>query len=564
MPSRSRTADLATFTLDVVYKAGPLKPGAEELFKEIAAGRPFAIAARPSGQSVHAEGVVVLHSAGSGRMSPDVETAAIITEKLQHLNQANISQVDFGFTDFGHGTSWGAAKLRQLVTRYPNMVQDGIGNSVLTRKAATELVQREWRPMLASRAPRDTMHLVISAGKQQEALQFQGAVREFLSREYKGHRYVFAIHDPHDDPKPQAHGGKRPHLHAHAIIATRSIFGDTLKVWVTDLTRWRETFAECARGYGLNMQMTAREDTASSRAYTYRQVRPISFVGRTEHEGTSAAAQRRYEAKRSDRPVAAASDAGAAKAKMARQTWEELTRPQYSAKVRSYATKMLGRFDEADRLANRDGAEASGVPAATARFPAGQAPAVSWTARSQERPLVSETQPHARKRAGVAGDRSPRLAALPSSPKPVKDRSDKEAPDKSETRGIESESSGGLLSMISSLAAALREARAATRAPKRDAFEVDVVRRDARMRLEAQLVRMGKITDGLSPSAQAEAREPERSAGRVDLSERREPSGPAAQQRPDTEIIRNPPQERSQQRSSVARSRSAGRDDYER
>ena len=64
--------------------------------------------------------------------------------------------------------------------------------------------------------------------------------------------------------------------------------------------QWRLTMAEKARAHGIAMEMTDRRDRASPPAYSRNQVRPMNRIGRTQHAGTSAAAQRRYDAKRDD------------------------------------------------------------------------------------------------------------------------------------------------------------------------------------------------------------------------------------------------------------------------
>ena len=58
--------------------------------------------------------------------------------------------------------------------------------------------------------------------------------------------------------------------------------------------------AEKAREQGIDMELTDRREFANAPAYTRNQVRPVSYRGRTEHEGTSIAAHARYQAKRSD------------------------------------------------------------------------------------------------------------------------------------------------------------------------------------------------------------------------------------------------------------------------
>ena len=96
-------------------------------------------------------------------------------------------------------------------------------------KNAGDLVQKEWRGDLHSRKGRDVMHLIMSARAGTDVEAFEGAARDFLAEQFAGHRYVFAMHDPANDPKEEGEGGKRPHVHAHAIITMRSESGDRIE-----------------------------------------------------------------------------------------------------------------------------------------------------------------------------------------------------------------------------------------------------------------------------------------------------------------------------------------------
>ncbi len=129
---------------------------------------------------------------------------------------------------------------------------------------------------------------------------FRSAVREFLGEQFAGHRYVFAVHDPALDPKEMEEGGKRPHIHAHAIVTMRSELASGSSPVRRCFGNGAPLMAEKAREQGIDMELTDRRELASAPAYTRNQVRPVSYRGRTEHEGTSEAAHARYQAKRSN------------------------------------------------------------------------------------------------------------------------------------------------------------------------------------------------------------------------------------------------------------------------
>lgn len=569
MVRRASTHDLATFSLEVSLADPGRTVTAVQLVGGAFGDRAFAFAAARNPRVLRIEGVVVLNSPSRGRLQPDRSSADAIEQRLVGAFGGDAVRLGMQFDSHGHGTRWGAAALRMLVGRFPDEVKDHKNELVDSREAASKLVQTKWRPLLGSRTPRDTLHLVILAGKDADPTMFERTTRAFLAREFNGHRYVFAIHDPERDPKPQAEGGKRPHLHAHAIIATRSDFDDRLNVWVTDLNRWRETFAESARANDMNVETVARAESASARAYTHRQVRPVSFEGRTEHEGTSPAAQRRYAAKRSDQPVAATGEAAKAQARAARRTWEELTRPKYSDAVRSYAQRMLSRIDEGERLRDREGADASSEATATTRSDTGSlsvlATKIVSAANVSQRRSESETLPGSQ--AYKASATATQMQRATSQPAPLaasgKERDDG-SDEKSNRQGSESEPSDSLGSAVASMVATLRQVRASAQTPKRGVIEKDPARHDARMRLKARLTSAGKIAEGPGASAQAETGGEGRSADPVNRLVPGELAKSQKQRQPEAEMDRKQQQGQSQRHSLTGRSRHGERDDYDR
>jgi hypothetical protein len=115
-----------------------------------------------------------------------------------------------------------------------------------------------------SRKGRDVMHLIVSARAGTEVSTFQDAVRDFLGEEFAGHRYVFAVHDPPDDPREMAEGGKRPHIHAHAIVTMRSETGKRIVTSPQVFREWRELMAEKAREHDIDMELTDRRGSGTS------------------------------------------------------------------------------------------------------------------------------------------------------------------------------------------------------------------------------------------------------------------------------------------------------------
>ncbi|MEK1852140.1 MAG: conjugal transfer protein TraA, partial [Phyllobacterium sp.] len=139
-------------------------------------------------------------------------------------------------------------------------------------------------------------------------------------------------------------GGKRPHVHVHAIVAMRSDAGNRIETTIAAFRHWRLTMAEKARAHGINMEMTDRRERASPAAYSKNQVRQVNTIGRTEHQGTSEAAQRRYDAKRSDERVFAHTARSVAYSAAAQKEWQEVANSQENQAVRGYAEAQIDRL----------------------------------------------------------------------------------------------------------------------------------------------------------------------------------------------------------------------------
>jgi len=291
-------------------------------------------------------GLMVLRSTSGIRRTPDAKgeemiARAIGQNKLDQLGQPS----NFRFGGYGNGVEYGTHKLRDLVEQFSGRVTTDRGLAIVDQKQAGDLVQREWRKELHSRAPRDVMHLIMSAKAGTDPEAFENAVRGFMARTFgeQGHKYVFAMHDPATDPKGADAGGKRPHVHAHAIITTKNEYGERPRIGPATFRDWRENLAEHARQNGIQMEMTDRRDIASAPAYTKNQVRPVSRKGRTEHEGTSRPAHARYVAKREGVRVYASSPRSQQYRTEAVSTWGALALSADS-KVAQFARAQVERI----------------------------------------------------------------------------------------------------------------------------------------------------------------------------------------------------------------------------
>ncbi|PND18245.1 conjugal transfer protein TraA [Ensifer sp. MMN_5] len=339
--NRAESRDIGSFSVEI---AAPDFASEEALHEQVRStptsgfgDRRYAYAiAKNDGGSVTVQGLVVLRSGQGERLTGDAKAAGIIQGRYDA--SAGEAAAKFSFHGYGNGVEFGASRLRGLVDRHDD-VRDDRGQSIANEKVAGDLVQKEWRGELHSRKSRDVMHVIMSARAGTDVAAFERAVRDFLAHQFAGHRYVFAMHDPASDPKEAGEGGKRPHVHAHAIVAMKSDSGDRIATTPAVFREWRSVMAEKAREHGIEMEMTDRREFATPPAFTRNQVRPVSREGRTEHVGTSEAAQARYDAKRSGRRTVAKSDRSRQYIIKAQEAWQRVALAGGDHQVAAYATQ---------------------------------------------------------------------------------------------------------------------------------------------------------------------------------------------------------------------------------
>lgn len=346
--NRAESRDIGTFRVSIEASGFATEEALYQLVRHSLTSafgnRSFAYAvSQPSHGVLKVDGIVVLRSAEGERLTGEAKAADIIQRRYNDSAASELARARFLFTGYGNGVEYGAAKLRNLVEDHKGDVRDDKGRVVADARSAGDLVQKQWRRELHSRKGRDVMHVIMSAKAGTNVQAFESAVRDFLAAQFEGHRYIFAMHDPFSDPKEMVQGGKRPHIHAHAIIAMRSDAGDRVETSPQVFRQWRELMAEKAREHGIAMEMTDRREFANAPAYTRNQVRPVSCDGRTEHEGTSAAAQSRYDAKRSGRRSVARSARSREYTVKVTQCWEKVAMASGDRRIAAYAMQQRDR-----------------------------------------------------------------------------------------------------------------------------------------------------------------------------------------------------------------------------
>lgn len=356
LSDRADSRDIGAFKVELAFReAGPhdhdqLHVDVREVLNAAYGGRKYVygLADNADGK-IRVEGLVMLRHADGERLTGDAVANEIVKARFAGSEVSNKVDAEFRFAGHGNGVEFGSSRLRSLTDAYPRQVHDQGGKLIASHDEANRLMQREWRHELHSRKARDVMHVMVSARAGTDVEQFRNAARDFLGKQFAGHRYVWAVHDPAEDPKDAAAGGKRPHVHAHAVITMRSDYGDRARPTIETFRQWRQGMAEAARSHGIAMEMTDRRELATAPAYTKTQVRPVYDRGRTHHAGTSEASQIRYERKRVEVPTYPSSEKSRSYSERAQMVWRTLSEVTAEKSVRTFANNQGDRIMSAQK-----------------------------------------------------------------------------------------------------------------------------------------------------------------------------------------------------------------------
>ncbi|HEY1128891.1 MAG TPA: conjugal transfer protein TraS [Roseateles sp.] len=102
---------------------------------------------------------------------------------------------------------------------------------------------------------REAFNVMLSMPAGTNAELLKKAVREFAQVELAGHRYVMVMHEHQANP------------HVHLSVKAEGISGMRLNPRKADLQRWRETFAEKLRGWGIEAEATRQATRGENRSY---------------------------------------------------------------------------------------------------------------------------------------------------------------------------------------------------------------------------------------------------------------------------------------------------------
>ena len=215
--------------------------------------------------------------------------AALIRARIHATVTRRAPQVMVKVTGGGRGMRAIAAHVRYISKNGRLAMEDDLGNIEHGAGAVRDLAE-EWRhggsliPEVGDR--RHAFNIMLSMPAGTDPLLVQRAAREFAQTELADHRYVMVLHD------------HQAHPHVHVSVRAESKHGKRLRPRKADLQRWRETFAEKLRAWGVEAEATRQATRGVSRVHPAIWQTKSALRGtlqkplRTRQDGTAAAEAR--------------------------------------------------------------------------------------------------------------------------------------------------------------------------------------------------------------------------------------------------------------------------------
>jgi hypothetical protein len=187
--------------------------------------------------------------------------AAAIRKRIEATVVRSAPQVMVKVTGGGRGMKAVAAHFRYISKNGRLKIEDQRGETMRGKDSLRDLAD-EWR-FGGSWIPdgaepghrREAFNIMLSMPRGTDPLTVQRAAREFAQAELSDHKYVMVLHDHQANP------------HVHISVRAESRCGKRLNPRKADLHRWRETFAEKLRGYGVEAEATRQATRGKSRNY---------------------------------------------------------------------------------------------------------------------------------------------------------------------------------------------------------------------------------------------------------------------------------------------------------
>jgi hypothetical protein len=189
------------------------------------------------------------------------QRAAAIRQRIAATVLRRTPQVMVKVTGGGRGMRAIAAHFKYISKNGRLQIEDERGDTVRDKEALPELAD-DWRyggslieDDAQPGARRQAFNIMLSMPRGTDPLAVQRAAREFAHAELADHKYVMVLHDHQANP------------HVHISVRAESKHGRRLNPRKADLQRWRETFADKLRGWGVEAEATRQAIRGRSQSY---------------------------------------------------------------------------------------------------------------------------------------------------------------------------------------------------------------------------------------------------------------------------------------------------------
>jgi hypothetical protein len=177
------------------------------------------------------------------------QRAQVLRQRIRATVERRAPQVMVKVTGGGRGMGAIAAHLRYIAKGGRLPIEDDRG-TVREGRAALRAIADQWR-FGGTRIPevsehREAFNIMLSMPAGVGARVLQQAAREFAKVELANHRYVMVLHTHQANP------------HVHISVRAEGRDGKRLNPRKHDLHRWRETFAERLRGWGIEAEASSQ------------------------------------------------------------------------------------------------------------------------------------------------------------------------------------------------------------------------------------------------------------------------------------------------------------------
>ncbi|MBK7615631.1 MAG: conjugal transfer protein TraS [Burkholderiales bacterium] len=186
------------------------------------------------------------------------QRAMAIRKRIEATVVHRAPQVMVKVTGGGRGMKAIAAHFRYISKNGGLDIEDEHGQKLRDKDALPELAD-DWRyggSLIEDQSQRrEAFNIMLSMPRGTDPSIVQRAAREFAQVELADHKYVMVLHDHQANP------------HVHISVRAESKHGKRLNPRKADLQRWRETFAEKLRGWGIDAEATRQATRGASRNY---------------------------------------------------------------------------------------------------------------------------------------------------------------------------------------------------------------------------------------------------------------------------------------------------------